>query len=159
MSMALWERDIQPFQDQLASLSSPESLRLAVEAIDWTLRTLPEPIEDPEVKESVDAVMRAARTAVEQRADRVLLPEDLIDRLNEVEEDTYEPGAAQLLSGLRRIWAYPGPVALEDVLYDCFAFCEQREDDEPDTTEEEEANTRCREVIAYQKELITQATA
>lgn len=112
--MALWEREILPFQERLSSVSSAESLRLAVEAIDWTLRTQTEPIEDTEISGCIEAVMEAAHAAVEQQAERVQLPQALIDRIDAAEENTYEPGAVQLMSGLRRIWAYPPPVALDD---------------------------------------------
>ena len=155
--MALWEREIFPYEDELEHLTPASRLRIAVEAIDWTLQTTPTPIQDQQAAEWIEATMTAARAAVAQGSDRVPPSEDLIDRFEDVDDEVYEEGVGQLAMGVNNFWSFETMTskALEGVLFACYEFFSMREDPEPETIEEEQANTRCREVIAYQKELIS----
>lgn len=159
--MALWEREIFPYHDQLERLAPSERLRVAVEAIDWTLRTMATPIEDPEARQWLDEMLDEARAAVAQRASRVPMPEDLLDRFDEVDDDTEEYGVPQLLMGMPNLWGLDVMTVelVEGVLYNCYAFSSMREEPEPETLDDEQADARCREVIDYQKDLIAQAAS
>jgi hypothetical protein len=155
----LWEREIPPLADRLGRLDRPERLRLIVEAVDWTLSTMPGQIDDAEAADCIGEAMLRARAAVAQHAGDVELPQDLLDRLEEAQESAYEAGLPQLLLGLFKFFddRVLSPMAIEDILFDCFEFSAQREEGRRDTLEEQEASPRLREIIAFQKELIIQA--
>jgi hypothetical protein len=157
--MNLWERDIFPRHDELEQLTAPTRLRIAVDAIDWTLRTSTTPIQYQRAVEWIEEVMTAARTAVTEQSDHVELSEDLAEQFDEVDEDADETGISQLLMGVANVYEFDTftSKALEGTLYSCYVFSQQREVPEPETLEQEEATPRCREVIAHQLGLIENA--
>ncbi|MBR7827562.1 hypothetical protein KDK95_14685 [Actinospica sp. MGRD01-02] len=157
--MNLWERDIFPRHDELDQLTAPTRLRIAVEAIDWTLRTSTTPIRYQAAADWIEEVMTEARAAVAEQAGHVDLSEDLAEQFDEVDEDADETGVSQLLMGVANVYEFDSftSKALEGTLFACYVFSQQREVPEPETIEEEEAVARCREVIAHQQRLIETA--
>jgi hypothetical protein len=157
--MNLWERDIFPRHDELEQLTAAARLRIAVEAIDWTLQTSTTPIQYQRAAEWIEEVMTEARTAVAEQAGHVDLSEDLAEQFDEVDEDADETGVSQLLMGVANVYEFDTftSKALEGTLYSCYVFSQQREIPEPETLEQEEATPRCREVIAHQLGLIENA--
>jgi hypothetical protein len=159
--MNLWERDIFPRHDELTRLTPAARLAIAVEAVEWTLQTSPEPIQDQQAAAWIEATMAQARTSVSQGAGRVSAPQELIDQFEDVDEDADETGVSQLLMGISTWWE-PEPVSaetLEGSLFSCYVFSQQRETPEPESLEEEESNARCRQVIEHQQRLISQAAS
>ena len=159
--MNLWERDIFPRHDELDRLSATTRLRIAVEAIDWTLQTSTTPIHYQRAAQWIDEVMTEARAGVADQADHVDLSEDLAEQFDEVDEDADETGVSQLLMGVANCYEFDTYTskALEGTLYACYVFSQQREVPEPETIEDEEATPRCREVIAHQTSLIDNAVS
>ena len=159
--MNLWERDIFPRHDELDQLSAPTRLRIAVEAIDWTLQTSTTAIRYQRAVQWIGEVMAAARAAVAEQADHVDLSEDLTEQVDEVDEEADESGVSQLLMGVANCYEFDTYTseALEGTLFACYVFSQQREVPEPETIKDEEATPRCREVIAHQKSLIDNAAA
>lgn len=159
--MNLWERDIFPRHDELEQLTAPARLRIAVEAIDWTLQTSTTPIHYQAAAEWIEEVMTKARAAVAEQADHVNVAEDLAERFDNVDEDADETGVSQLLMGVANCYEFDTftSKALEGTLFSCYVFSQQREVPEPETIEEEQANPRCVAVIAAQKQLIESAAA
>lgn len=157
--MNLWERDVFPRHDELDQLTAPTRLRIAVEAIDWTVQTSTAPVQYQRAVEWIEEVMAQARAAVAEQADHVELSEDLAEQFDDIDEDADETGVSQLLMGIANCWEFDSftSKALEGTLYSCYVFSQQREVPEPETIEEEEGNPRCREVIAQQQRLIQNA--
>jgi hypothetical protein len=155
----VWEWEIGPCRGRLEQLTAGTRLRLAVEAVDWTLRTSVRPIGDRRAAEWIQAVMAEARTAVARGAERVDLSSDLADQFDEVDDGADETGVSQLLMGIANCWGFESMTsdALEGTLYSCYVFALQREVPEPETSEEEDANPRCREVIRHQRGIIDEA--
>lgn len=154
--MNLWERDIFPRHDELDRLTAATRLRIAVEAIDWTLQTSTTAIQYRRAAQWIEEVMTEARAAVAEQAGHVDLAEDLVEQFDDVDEDADEIGVSQLLMGIANCWEFDTftSKALEGTLFACYVFSQQREVPEPETLEEEEANLRCREVIAHQQRII-----
>lgn len=157
----LWDREIQPLVKQLEGWGEADCLRLGVEAIEWSLRTEPERISNTEASALIAEVMGAARAAVADNAAEVPLPENMEERLDEVIENTSESGVFQLLVGIQAFFCAPGysDAAVEAIFFDCYEFSLQRTWEPPTTAEAQEADPRISEVIAYQKQLLTDAIA
>lgn len=158
--MGLWEQEIPPLRKNVENLERSERFRLVVEATDWTLRTAPLPVQDPEARDCIENVMREARAAVERRADSIELSEEIEDQLFELQESAEETGLPQLLEGIHRFFdgGILSGMAIEYNLYDCFEFSAQREEGHRETLEEQMASPRLREVVEYQKNLILSAS-
>ncbi len=131
-------------------------MRIAVEAIDWTVQTSTTPIQYQRAAQWIAEVIPEARAAVARQSGHVDLSDDLAEQFDDVDEDADETGVSQLLMGITNCWEFDTftSEALEGTLYSCYVFSQQREVPEPETIEEEEANPRCREVIAHQGRLI-----
>lgn len=159
--MNLWERDILPRHGELEQLPAAARLRIAVESIDWTVRTSSTPIEYQRAETWITEVITAARTAVAQGAGGAEIPGELIDQYDDVDEDAEETGVSQLLMGIANLWGSDELTSeeLEGIFYSNYVFSQQREVPEPETLEQEEASPRCVQVIAHQAELITQSAA
>lgn len=159
--MNLWEREFADSATALEPLSAPARLKLAVTALDEALRTEPHPIEDPEARSWLEGAIAAGRTAVTELATRVTLPPDLDEQFEELDEAVEEYGVGQLLAGVMTCVDFDSlpTKSLVAVLYDCYTFTAMRQEPEPMTIQDEEANQRCQEVIAYHRELIAQAAA
>ena len=159
--MNLWERELAPCESVLARLSAPGRLRLAVTALEWSYFTMREPIEDVEARGWIDQARAAAHAAVEEVANRITLAPAQQDAFRELDESVEEYGVAQFMTGFMAAAEVEtlSEETLANILYICYVFAVQREEPEPESIEEQEANDRCLEVIAYHKELIRQAPA
>lgn len=158
--MLLWDYEMQDRRELLRSLTPSDRLNMGVEAIDWTLQTMG-PIETDEVREFLEAGMRAAREAVRNGQNRVVLPEDLESRYEAVDEVADEPGTSHLLSALMACSDVEDEVDA-DALYGVLSYCYEgsldREGIPVWTVEAERSNARCLAVIDYQQRLIDAAT-
>ncbi|MGH2902595.1 MAG: hypothetical protein ACRDK7_03260 [Solirubrobacteraceae bacterium] len=159
--MNLWERELAPYEGALEGLSGPDRLALAIKAVEWSDTTMRDPIADPEARRWIDSALGAAREAVAAGAEHVTLSPDMVSDFQGLDESVEEYGVGQFMTGFMACADFDtlGVETLSNVLYICYEFAAQREDPEPETIEEQEANSRCREVIAFHKELIEQATA
>jgi hypothetical protein len=159
--MNLWDREILPFESALERLSPAQRLSMAVTALDHTVRTEPSPVHDREAAQWISGAIAAGRTAAAAGATRVTLPDDLDAQYEDLDATVSEAGVPQLMMGIISCADHDElePTHLTGVLEACFEFAAQRQDPEPKTVEEQEANVRCRELVAYQKSLINQAVA
>ena len=159
--MSLWERELDSYRPKLGELSPPQRLKLAVTALDQAFKTEPAPYDEPDPARWLEEVIRIGWEDVGKGAEKITLPSGLRDEFGEIDEGVSEPGVGQLLMAAivcvdtDSLNAWP----LAGVLYSCYEFTMQRQVPEPLSIQEEEANERCLEVVAYHKELITQATA
>ncbi len=157
--MNLWERDIFPRHDELERLTAPTRLRIAIEAIDWTLQTSKTLIQNQRAVQWIDEVMTEARAAVAEQSGHVDLSEELVDQFDDVDRGADETGVSQLLMGIANCWEFDTftSEALEGTLFSCYLFSQLREVPEAESFEEEDANPRCHELIAHQERLIENA--
>lgn len=160
--MTLWEREIIPLQDRLrlGRLSETQMLALAVNALDYAYRTEPDPVDEPEEACCLEAGIEAGQAAVASGESRITLTEELRDEFDKIADDAPDPGVLALLSAIMICVEHESlsNIALSEALYQCYEFTAHRQELEDRTIEHEEENERCREVIEYQKQLITQAT-
>ena len=160
--MEFWEREMAPLKARLEPLAAAQRLALAVDAITWTLETLPNPIENEPASDWITQVLPFCRQAVDAGAVRAVLPQDLDDAYEEVDGQAEEPGASHFLSAVLACTEGEDGLAADD-LYTVLSFCYEgslaREDVPVWTLEAEQANPRCQQVIAFQKELIYRADA
>lgn len=159
--MNLWERELAPYEPALEPLAPAARLALAVRALEWSCTTMRAPIEDREALAWLEIARAAARAAVEERANHIALSAEARTAFEELDESVEEYGVAQFLTGYMACADFESlsVETLANVLYICYEFAAQREEPEPETIEDQEANTRCQEVIAFHKSLIDQAAA
>lgn len=159
--MNLWERELSPLKESLGRLSPPQRLALAVTALDHAFRTEPVPYEEPDPAHWLEGAIHAGQESVAAGASSLALPPDLDEEFDEIDEEATELGVPQLLMATISCSNFDELSAdtLFSIVFSCYVFTAERQDPEPLTIEQEEANERCREVIEYHKELITQAVA
>ncbi len=159
--MNLWDREINPSEPLLARLTPAQRLAMAVAALDTAVRTEPEPLRDHAAAQWITGAIAAGQAAVVAGAPRITLPTDLDAAYDDLDATVSEPGVSQLMMGIISCADHDElePTQVTGVLEACFEFTVQRQDPEPDTLEEQQANARCLEVIAFQKNLVAQATA
>jgi hypothetical protein len=159
--MNLWERDFADSENVLEPLSAPARLKLAITALDHALRTEPHPIEDREARQWIEGSIATGQAAVTEGATHVVLPADLDEQFEDLDESVEEYGVGQLMAGMMACVDFESlsAEALSNVLYACYTFTMMRQEPEPTTLEEEQANPRCLETIAYHRELMNAATA
>lgn len=163
--MNLWDRDISPLESALGQLTLAERLAIGVKALENVLQTEQRPLEDEEAARWITAVLEQARRTVDAGGDSLRLPEELIDQYESLQYTVEEDGVPQLTLGMISCIDEDSadgeeglePSHLNFLLQSCYEFALQRQDPEPSTLEEEEENTRCRAVVAFQRELIEQA--
>lgn len=134
--------------------------------MEFTLRTEQRPVADERAARWITEVLGHARRAVDAGQESVPLPEQLEGESEALQEDVQEDGVAQLISGMVEAFAEPEdpekqglePYDLSFLLESCYGFALERLDSGPQTLEDEENSERCREIVASQKDLITQAT-
>lgn len=160
--MNLWEQELAPYNQTLEQLTAPKRLSVAVSALDWTLQHLPSPSPiEPEPRGWIDAAMQVCRAAAAAGAPGATLPPELGEAYEDIDQDTEDPGTGQLLMGVSACGDFeelPAKPAFA-ILYSCYTAFQNWEGLEEATIEEEAANARCLEVIAYHQQLITQAAA
>ena len=158
--MNLWEREMAPYEPALEQLAPPARLALAVQALDWSYTTMRAPIEDPEALAWLAGARTAAQAAVERGDSHVTLTPQTREEFEELDESVEEYGVAQYMTGYMACADFEtlSTETVANVLYICYEFAAQREDPEPETIEAQQDNARCREVIAFHKDLIDRAT-
>lgn len=159
--MTLWEREIDPLKGGLGWLDPSERLALAVAAIDHVYQTEPTSVMDAETIHCIERGIQEGRAAVASGVERIALPSDIISEFEEVADDAPGHGVIHLLTAIM-MCVESDPLdadGLYEILYSCYEFAAQRQGLGSRTISIEEANERCREVIAYHKELIAQATS
>lgn len=165
--MKLWDREIDPLETTTARLTLAERLALGVEAVEFTLRTEQRPVADERAARWITEVLGHARRAVDAGQESVPLPERLEDESEALQEDVQEDGVPQLISGMVDAFAEADdpedqglqPRHLGFLLESCYSFALERLPSGPQSLEDEENSPRCREVIAYQRELINRAAS
>ena len=157
--MELWDREMSGYQQRLDGLAPAGRLALAVEAITWTLETLPEPLEDRAAHNWISEALAACRSAVQSGAASVHLPAELDSAYDEIAEDAEESGVPHFLSATFAAADAEGVTGGQ--LYGIFSWLYEgsldREEIPEWTIEAEEANPRCNAVIAAQKRQIESA--
>ena len=159
--MNLWERELAPYNEVLEQLTPPQRLAIAVSALDWTLQHLPSPSPiEPEARQWIDAAMDVCRAAAATGAPGATLPAELSEAYEDVDQDTEDIGTGQLLMGVSACGDFEslGAKPTFAILYSCYTAFQNWEGLEEATIEDEEADARCQEVIAYHKQLISQAS-
>lgn len=154
--MNLWERELAAYEPALEALPPPARLALAVGALEWSCTTMRAPIEAPDALAWLKAARAAAQDAVAQGAGRLTLTADARSTFEELDESVEEYGVAQFMTGYMACADFEA-LSLEtltNVLYICYEFAAQREEPEPETLEDQQANARCQEVITFHKSLI-----
>lgn len=154
--MLLWDYEMESEKAALDRMQPVRLLALAVEAIDWTVRTMG-PIETEEVRDYLDRGLEAGRQAVLDGKTKVTLPEEMLDAYNDVDEAAEEPGTSHLLSALMACVDVRESVTaktVSGVLSFCYEGSLSREDVPVWSVEAERQNARCLEVISFQKDLI-----
>lgn len=159
--MELWDREMSGYQARLDELAPAARLKLAVEAITWTLDTLPEPLEDRAAHSWITEALTACRRTVQNGAASVNLPAELDGAYDEIAEDAEESGVPHYLSATFAAANAAGVTGgqLFGILSWLYEGSLDREEIPEWTIEAEEANPRCNAVIAAQKHQIESAGA
>ncbi|MFI8892426.1 hypothetical protein [Streptomyces paradoxus] len=127
--------------------------------MEWTLESIG-PIEVEVVRSYIEEGIRAGREAVQSGLEKIVLPEETLDRYVEVDDEAYEPGTSHVLSALLACADAPEGLTGE-VLYGVLSFCYEglleREDLPTLSIEEEQQSARCVEVVRFQKRCIVEA--
>lgn len=163
--MKLWDQEIAPLKEAVNQMPLPERLAVAVKVVDFTLQSEPSPIEDEEAAQWVTEALDHVRGAVDAGAEFSPLPEELVEDYEDLQESVEEYGVPQLMIGVVSAFAEGrneprhGLKAsdLSFLFESCYNFALLRLDPEPQSLRDEENSERCREIVAYQKDLITQA--
>ncbi|MFF3441365.1 hypothetical protein [Streptosporangium sp. NPDC002721] len=160
MLMLLWDYEMASERENLAILSLPERLALAVVAIEWTLETMSPPIQDGATLAFLDKALRAFRHAVAENRGSVSEQPELVEEFDDVYEGTEEPGTAHLLSAVMECCEASDGLNAEgayNVLSYCYEGAMDREDIADLNVEAERNNRRCNSVILYQRDLVRSA--
>lgn len=149
------------FLSQLESLPSRLRLRVCVESIAWTIRTLESPIQDPNVASFVSDGLARAESAVNQGLDFTPGLAEFRPRFNDLFEEAVDPGTFQFINAGLFCFANAGSelpfTAAVNILSDSYEGALYRATSASITTEVERATPRAREVIEYQQGQITDA--
>lgn len=156
-----FDREMSAYKPRLNRLTPSARFALAVRAIDWTLETLPEPLEDHAARAWIGEALTACREAARSGATGVRLPSGLDAAYDQIAEDADESGVPHFLSATFTTATVDGVTG--DQLFGVFSWLYEgsldREEIPEWTIEAEEANARCNAVIAEQKRLIESADA
>lgn len=155
--MLLWDYEMASERERLDAFRPSQRLAVAVQAIDWTLRTMSPPIQDPATLDFLDKALVACRAAVAEGMEAVPEQPELVRDFDDVYEGTEEPGTAHLLSAVMECCAAPEGLRSEG-LYNVLSYCYEgsmdREDIADLNVDAERDNQRCTSVIQYQRELL-----
>jgi hypothetical protein len=153
----LWDYEMRAERSLLESMEPDKRLALAVSVIEWTVSTMVPPIANREVSSYLAAGLRACRGAVETGGSRGILPAELYDSYDDVEEIAEEPGTSHMLSALMACCDISDSLST-DALFGVLSYCYEgsldRENIPVWTLDAERQNPRCAAVISFQKELI-----
>jgi hypothetical protein len=155
--MLLWDLEMGSLKEDLREIQPAQRLSLAMRVMEWTLESIGR-IEVDVVRDYIEDGMRAGREAVRARSEKITLPEEVLDAYTEVDDEAYEPGTSHMLSALLACADSPEgltPEVLSGVLSFCYEGLLEREDLPGLSIEEERRNTKCLEVIAFQKRCIS----
>ncbi len=160
--MLLWDYEMRPERELLGGLSLPQRLSVAVSALEWTLGTLEEPIATGTVQSYLESGLMAAREAVAAGGVRLVLPDEMLDQFDDVEEQADEPGTSHFLTALMVCHDSEDGLGVEQ-LFGVLSYCYEGSLDRVGldewTPERERQVQRCLDVIAFQKRLIQESLA
>jgi hypothetical protein len=158
--MFYWNEEMDRYEAVIGAISPIGRLKLATEAVGWTVDTMSPPIQDADVQAFIAAGLGEARNALRSGIVYPDMPAPLeadFDRLL----DATEPGAGSLIMAVGTLFSAGDeemhPQVAFNILWSCYEAVLLREFDEP-TPELEAQSGRCLEVIDYEKALIDQAT-
>ena len=157
--MFYWNEEMDQYEAVIGSISPMGRLKLATEAVGWTVDTMSPPVQDADVRAFVAAGLGEARTAVNSGVVYPEMPPALDAGFDDLLDAT-EPGAGSLVMAVGTLFSAGDdemhPQVAFNILWSCYEAVLLREFDEP-TSELEAQSGRCLEVIDYQKALIEQA--
>jgi hypothetical protein len=157
--MLLWDYEMEALRAELQTIEPARRLVLAMTVMDWTLQSMGR-IETEEVRTYIEEGMRLGHEAVLAGGERILLPDDMLEAYQEVDESADESGTSHMLSALLACSDAPEGLTGE-VLYGVLSFCYEglldREEIPIWSVEAERGNAKCVEVIAFQKSRIAEA--
>ncbi|MFB7058786.1 hypothetical protein ACFCXT_37395 [Streptomyces vinaceus] len=129
-----------------------------MEVLEWTFESFGS-IESDDVREYIETALRIGRDGVAAHHERLELPEEMLDRFGEVDENADEPGTSNLLSAVLGCSDAPDGLTGE-VLYGVLSFCYEgvldREEIPEWTLKSEAANSKCVATIEFQKSKISE---
>lgn len=159
--MSLWDVEMADYTPRLGAISPDLRLKLCVNSVAWTIRTLDTPILDPAVSSFVADGIERAEAAVSQGSSYAPGSADLLPRFNSLFDAAVEPGAFQFLHAVMFCFASANreiPVkAVVNLLSDSYEGALYRATDATITIEVELATPRALEVIDFQKDQIDRA--
>ncbi|MFF4658140.1 hypothetical protein [Streptomyces sp. NPDC001381] len=146
-------------QAELQNIQPTRRLATALKVMDWTLDAMG-PIETVEIREYLNEGLRLGHEDLRAGREKIVLPEEMLDQYEELDEIAEEYGTSQMLSALLACSDAPEGLSGQ-VLYGVLNFCYEavldREDIPVYSLEAELANARCREVIEFQKQAVADA--
>ncbi|SES04532.1 hypothetical protein SAMN04487983_10296 [Streptomyces sp. yr375] len=157
--MYLWDREMRSLREELQNIQPTGRLATALKVMDWTLDVMG-PIETVEIRDYLGEGLRQGHEDLREGRDKITLAEDVLDQYEELDEIAEEYGTSQMLSALLACSDAPEGLSGE-VLYGVLGFCYEavldREDVPVYSLEAELENARCREVIEFQKQAVSEA--
>ncbi|MFC4906867.1 hypothetical protein [Actinomadura gamaensis] len=158
--MLLWDLEMKPFKEEISLLSPRRRLRVAADALEWTLGTFDSRIDE--------VAAEAVRSSISQLRDEESrgnvspsTPEGLEGRVEEYLARSDDLGVEQLLMGTVNCFELPETGMGVDYLYttlsDCYESILDREEIDIVTPEAERNHPRLVEAIRVQQELIRRA--
>ncbi|MFK0017019.1 hypothetical protein [Streptomyces sp. NPDC091027] len=146
------------FEVRLQEIPPNGRLEIAVDVLYWTFESFGS-IETDDVREYIENALRIGRDGVVARHEKLELPDEMLERYGEVEENSDESGTSHLLSAILGCSDAPDGLTGE-VLYGVLSFCYEgildREEIPEWTLGSEAANAKCTATIDFQKSKISE---
>ncbi|MCH7231102.1 hypothetical protein L0U85_09585 [Glycomyces sp. L485] len=158
--MFYWNEEMDQFEATIGAISAAGRLKLAVDAITWTLENMSLPIEDGSAQSFISAGLELARRAMRQGIVYPAMSPEYEAEFDRLLEDVTEDGVGSLVMAVGTLFSAGDdvmhPQVAFNILWSCYEAVLLREFDVP-TPELEADSGRCLAVIDYQKALIEQA--
>jgi hypothetical protein len=160
--MYLWDYEMGPMKERIDALGGIPRLKIAVNALSWTMSTMNPPIENAEVVQFVNDVLEYCGNALRQGDAGPEFIEELDERHDALlDEEIAEPGVDSILAAVSGCFGYEEAELRTQAVYDLLSSCYEaillRIAPGLVTIEFERESARCNEVIEFQKNLVLQA--
>ncbi|THV41215.1 hypothetical protein [Glycomyces buryatensis] len=159
--MELWDDLMRPLKPDFDRLNPASRLKSAATVIKWTLEHFSPPVREDETRDLITGSLASFESALQQGVNAVHRTSELDERIELVLDGSAEPGTSNLVMACVQTHSHDSELKgkrLFNVFGSCYnAVLEQEFPGPLIDIEDEVANPRCRETIAFQQDVLQQS--